>query len=306
MDQRNTRGADALRVDWREKAAVKWRLNAAVSQAYPKRVALVYESASPKLRLTWEWVSRAGFGPIEHRIRIQNLDARELWLSFQDSFRFSWSVRPEAALDHFYVEKGAGALCLPAHTSNDLRTDIDGSGPRAHMHIPRKTNSERSSRGCGRARGRSAERMVRRSRIQWAHPPGAGSHRPRIERRGLTSDPGPFRTRVLPGATFELERYSGGFQGGVESAGNVLRRWVREALTNPHAWQNPNYPLMVNNSWGTGMAVDDGLARRMIRDSAELGLEMFHIDAGWFRGVGDWYPDPHKLPRARRDRGRSP
>ena len=34
----------------------------------------------------------------------------------------------------------------------------------------------------------------------------------------------------------------------------------------------------------------------MIRDSAELGLEMFHIDAGWFRGVGDWYPDPKKFP----------
>lgn len=23
---------------------------------------------------------------------------------------------------------------------------------------------------------------------------------------------------------------------------------------------------------------------------------MFHIDAGWFRGVGDWYPDPKKFP----------
>jgi alpha-galactosidase len=34
----------------------------------------------------------------------------------------------------------------------------------------------------------------------------------------------------------------------------------------------------------------------MIGDSKELGLEMFHIDAGWFRGVGDWYPDPTKFP----------
>ena len=44
------------------------------------------------------------------------------------------------------------------------------------------------------------------------------------------------------------------------------------------------------------MAVDETLAKRMIDDSAELGLEMFHIDAGWFRGVGDWYPDPKKFP----------
>jgi alpha-galactosidase len=31
-------------------------------------------------------------------------------------------------------------------------------------------------------------------------------------------------------------------------------------------------------------------------DAARLGLEMFHLDAGWFRGVGDWYPNPQKFP----------
>ena len=40
------------------------------------------------------------------------------------------------------------------------------------------------------------------------------------------------------------------------------------------------------------MQIDEALALRMVRDSAELGLELFHIDAGWFRGVGDWYPEP--------------
>ena len=34
----------------------------------------------------------------------------------------------------------------------------------------------------------------------------------------------------------------------------------------------------------------------MIGESKELGVEMFHIDAGWFRGVGDWYPNPKKFP----------
>jgi alpha-galactosidase len=44
------------------------------------------------------------------------------------------------------------------------------------------------------------------------------------------------------------------------------------------------------------MGVDEGLAMRMLHESADLGLEMFHIDAGWFRGVGDWYPSPTKFP----------
>src|SRR3954452_9202973 len=35
---------------------------------------------------------------------------------------------------------------------------------------------------------------------------------------------------------------------------------------------------------------------RMMRDSAELGADMFHVDAGWFRDVGDWNPNPQKFP----------
>lgn len=44
------------------------------------------------------------------------------------------------------------------------------------------------------------------------------------------------------------------------------------------------------------MAINETIAKRMILDSAELGFDMFHLDAGWFRGVGDWYPDPKKFP----------
>ena len=44
------------------------------------------------------------------------------------------------------------------------------------------------------------------------------------------------------------------------------------------------------------MQVNETLAMRMIDRSRELGLEMFGLDAGWFRGVGDWYPDPAKFP----------
>jgi len=71
---------------------------------------------------------------------------------------------------------------------------------------------------------------------------------------------------------------------------------VRAALGNPDTWENPNYPLVVNNSWGGGMAVNDEVARRMIANAATLGVDMFHMDAGWFRSVGDWYPDPQKFP----------
>ena len=114
---------------------------------------------------------------------------------------------------------------------------------------------------------------------------------------GLNPDPAPFRTRLKPGESFESPVvFVGASHGGPDEAGNVMRRWVRAVLGNPGTWNNPNYPLTVNNSWGGGMKVNEEIARNMIRDSASLGVEMFHIDAGWFRGVGDWYPHPQKFP----------
>jgi alpha-galactosidase len=114
---------------------------------------------------------------------------------------------------------------------------------------------------------------------------------------GLNPDPGPFRTRLRAGESFETPVvFLGAASGSADAVGNELRRWVRRALNHARTWEKPNYPLTVNNSWGSGMALDDALARKMIRDSAELGLEMFHIDAGWFRSVGDWHPNPVKFP----------
>jgi alpha-galactosidase len=114
---------------------------------------------------------------------------------------------------------------------------------------------------------------------------------------GLDPDPGPVVTRLAPRGKFETPTvFLGTFSGGPDGAGNQLRPWVRTVLGSSHTWSNPHYPLTVNNSWGAGMEVSETVAKRMIADAAALGFEMYHLDAGWFRGVGDWYPDPRKFP----------
>ena len=102
---------------------------------------------------------------------------------------------------------------------------------------------------------------------------------------------------MLHGESFETPViFLGAFDGGIDAAGNVLRPWVRRVLGNPLSWKNPDYPLLVNNSWGSGMRINEARAENMMRDAAALGLEMFHLDAGWFRGPGDWYPNRQKFP----------
>jgi hypothetical protein len=288
----------SVEIDGRS-VTLDWKFNRGASHVDGKEIAFVYESASSRLRLTWEWKVRAATGPIEHTVHIENLGSREVWIPMQDSFQFKWKIDPKLALEHFFVEKGAGTpsqvgthrLALPVGyqwngTSSTYAHPAAGE-PREIIPWFAVENTEPSRRGwyvgiefSGRTR-LTLERDAKSLR-------GAV---------GLNPEPGPFRTRLRSRETFDTPTvFVGAFSGGTDAMGNVLRPWVRQVLTNPRSWKTPNYPLLVNNSWGSGMQVDETLARRMIRDSAELGLEMFHIDAGWFRGVGDWYPDPKKFP----------
>jgi len=282
-----------------ERMPLHWKLDAQASHVEARHIAFVYNSDSPRLRLTWEWTARADFGPVEHSIRIENLDSRELWLPLQDSFRFDWQVPPDTTLEQLYIEKGDGSPSAEGTHQVSLPGGYTWTGTSSTYAHPGKdepreiipwslvetTDNTRSGWYVGiEFSGRTAISLAR---------DGDSLH----GAAGLNPEPGPFRTRLVPGGSFETPViFVGAFSGGIDAAGNVLRRWDREVLTNPLTWKKINYPLLVNNSWGSGMGIDENLAHRMIADSAELGLEMFHIDAGWFRGVGDWYPSPEKFP----------
>ncbi|MBZ5663733.1 MAG: alpha-galactosidase [Acidobacteriia bacterium] len=279
--------------------AMRWSFNRSDSRANKSLVTFVYDAASPHLRLTWEWEVRSGHGPIEHQIRIENRDSRELWLPLQNSFVFDWQTSAADRLEQFYVEKGADT---PSAVGTHLIPVPDG-------YEWEGTSSTYAQPRLGEAREIIPYFLVERADET---QPGwyvgiefSGRTHLTLARKGeslhgevgLNPNPAPFRTRLKPGEIFETPRiFLGATSGGPDATANVLRQWVRDVLTNQEAWKDPHYPLAVNNSWGGGMVVNEEIALRMIHDSAKLGLEMFHVDAGWFRGVGDWYPDPKKFP----------
>jgi alpha-galactosidase len=278
---------------------LSWMFNRSASHIDAREIAFIYESASPKLRLIWEWKARAPTGPLEHTTHIQNLEPREVWIPIQDSFEFNWRVDPKVGLQHFYVEKGAGRPSDVGTHETPLPVGYQWTG----------TSSTYARPGNGEPREiipwLALERTEDSNTGLYIGVEFSGRTRLTLERDsssvhgavGLNPVPGPSHTRLKAYETFDTPTvFVGAFTGGFDGLGNVLRPWVRQVLGNPRIWQNPKYPLVVNNSWGSGMQVDEALAQRMIRDSAELGMEMFHIDAGWFRGVGDWYPDPRKFP----------
>jgi hypothetical protein len=278
---------------------LSWRIDGAASHGDSKEIVLVYRSDAPALRLASRWRARAPFGPIEHSVEIHNLGAETLWLPLQASLTFDWAVEPDIPLERLWIEKGAD-------TPSAAGTHLD----------PLRAGDRWQGASSTYARPVAGEP---REMIPWLlveEPSGtrsgwylgiefSGRTRITLEREaaslkgeaGLNPLPGPYRTRLPPGGTLATPTvFIGAFDGGPDGAGNRLRRWVRTALGNPRTLADPAYPLLVSNSWGSGMEVDEDLAQRMIEDGAALGLEMFHLDAGWFRGVGDWHPDPLRFP----------
>jgi hypothetical protein len=282
-----------------ERVPVTWRL-LRQEPAKLNRVSFIYESQQPHLSLEWLWEARAHSGPVEHRIVVRNLTGVEYWLPIVDSLQLDLHVDAATRLRHLYIDKGAGS-------PTDTGTHREGVGAGYHW-------TGWSTTFAHPVPGRPPEI------IPWEalFSPGgrqagwyAGiefSGRTRITMRrnrsslvsdlGLDPEPGPVLTRLVPGGSFTTPTvFIGMFDGGPDGAGNQLRPWVRKVLGSARTWRDPRYPLTVNNSWGGGMNVNEATAGQMIADAASLGFEMFHMDAGWFRRVGDWYPNPAKFPR---------
>ena len=282
-----------------QRRASRWRWNRSLSIVDASLIRYVYDSDTGDLRLSWEWRRRAAYGPLEHTIRIANLEKNAVWIPLQQSLRLRSDAPDSEKLEQLWVEKGAGgpsgegthrvAMANGFHWTGTSSTYAHPAAGQQREMIPYVLVD---APGEGAAGWYAGIEFSGRTRIDLSRE----SNSVTVD-AGLNPEPGPFRTRIAPGETFETPTvFVGAFRGGPDAAGNILRRWVREVLNNPVTVHDTQYPLVVNNSWGSGMAIDAEQSRRMISDSAELGFEMFHLDAGWFRGVGDWYPSKEKFP----------
>ena len=266
----------------------KWHLQS--TQSTHSSIRFTYESATPHLRLSWEWLVRSSPGPIEHTVRIQNLSSTAASLAVPDSLRFNFQS-PDP-LTAFWVEKGASSPSNEGTHTVALQDGFQWTGTSSTYAHPPK----------GEPREIIPYVLIQNAAngfylgIEFSGRTRITLHR---TADSLTGEAGlrPYTTKLLPGETFETPTiFLGTFHGDADDAGNILRRWIRAALNNPLTLRNPQYPFLVSNSWGSGMAINEQQAHHMIDDAHALGLDMFHLDAGWFRTIGDWTSNPDKFP----------
>lgn len=107
-----------------------------------------------------------------------------------------------------------------------------------------------------------------------------------------------------PGVKFETPKMVWAWsQNGAGDLSRKLHRWVR---ANALRDGDKPRPILLNNWEATYFSFDEHKIVSLFDGAKDLGMELFLLDDGWFgkkyprdgdhQGLGDWVPDPKKLP----------
>src|SRR5262249_30248164 len=112
--------------------------------------------------------------------------------------------------------------------------------------------------------------------------------------------PDHFRHDLLAGRTLTAPTgLFGPYAGSPDDAARAWQRFLRRSWSPLPA--DPLFPRLHYTTWyAPDLHVDEASCLRELRAAADLGMELFHLDAGWYRAVGDWHPDPLRFPHGLR------
>jgi len=112
-----------------------------------------------------------------------------------------------------------------------------------------------------------------------------------------------FSYPLKPGESLSTPPFYAGFTDhGFGEASRLMHRFQLEHILPRPSAGHPR-PVLYNSWEATGFAVDEPGQTALARKAAEIGVERFVMDDGWFgardsslAGLGDWVPNPKKFP----------
>jgi alpha-galactosidase len=110
-----------------------------------------------------------------------------------------------------------------------------------------------------------------------------------------------FNWQLSPGESFTSPAALGGYtKHGFNAASHLLHDYIRSQVI-PHG--SATHKVLYNSWEATLFNVDVESQAKLADLAAEMGIELFVVDDGWFgtrksdnAGLGDWWPDPDKFP----------
>lgn len=116
----------------------------------------------------------------------------------------------------------------------------------------------------------------------------------------------PFGSRIFlePGESFQAPSMVWAWSDqGSSDVSRKLHRYVRDQILRDG---DRLRPILLNNWEATYFTFDEAKIESLFAGAKDLGMELFLLDDGWFgskyprdgdhQGLGDWMPDPKKLP----------
>jgi len=110
-----------------------------------------------------------------------------------------------------------------------------------------------------------------------------------------------LRWRLAPGETWTTPVAAGLYTR--DGFGGLSRRWHDYARRHVLSHPDEVRPVLYNSWEGTWFDVTEANQREIAAVAADLGVELFVMDDGWFgrrlsdsAGLGDWWPNPDRFP----------
>lgn len=108
---------------------------------------------------------------------------------------------------------------------------------------------------------------------------------------------------LRPNEKFTTPVFSYGFtKKGINEASNIYSKYIRGNIL-PKQRNQRQRPVIYNSWYATGFNINEGQQIELAKVAKEIGIEMFVIDDGWFKGrindkggLGDWVVDSEKFP----------
>lgn len=112
-----------------------------------------------------------------------------------------------------------------------------------------------------------------------------------------------FGWELAPGASFSTPEIVMAYSAeGLNGLSHVLHDTVRRHICRGY-WRDRSRPVLLNSWEAFEFRIDEEACVRLAREAAELGIELFVLDDGWYLnrndegyGLGDWVDDPKKFP----------
>lgn len=112
-----------------------------------------------------------------------------------------------------------------------------------------------------------------------------------------------FNWSLLPGESFQTPEVVMVYADqGLNHMSQTFHELYRTRLARGF-WRDRARPILINNWEATYMDFNEEKILGIARSAAELGMELFVLDDGWFgqrntdmTSLGDWYPNKEKLP----------